>query len=65
MFYPGIKDFAGFECEFIERTRLRDGSWNITWNREGCPDEWAVSKNWWKSNGIITNMLYLKGFGKM
>ena len=27
------------------------------------PDEWAISKNWWKSQWIIKNLLYLKGFG--
>jgi hypothetical protein len=42
-----------------------DGSWNITWKWTAWPEEWAVSKNWWKSCVIILNLLYLKGFGRI
>ena len=64
VFYNSNKEIADFECEFIIKTQLPDGSWNITWNWADYPEEWAVSRNWWKSNGIITNLLYLKGFDK-
>lgn len=46
-------------------TQLDDGSWNITWSWSEYPEEWAISKNWWKSNGIILNLLYLKAFEKL
>jgi len=65
IFYINNKEIADFECDFIIKTQLDDGSWNITWNWADYPEEWAVSKNWWKSNGIITNLLYLKGFKKI
>ncbi|MEG2634670.1 MAG: hypothetical protein RSA97_08740 [Oscillospiraceae bacterium] len=59
IFYDDNKDMADFECEFIEKTQLPDGSWNIPWGWSDYPEQWAVSKNWWKSNGIILNLLYL------
>jgi len=65
IFYINNKEIADFECDFIIKTQLDDGSWNTTWNWADYPEEWAVSKNWWKSNGIITNLLYLKGFKKI
>lgn len=65
IFYIDNKEIADFECEFIIRTQLDDGSWNITWKWADYPEEWAISKTWWKSNNIITYMLYLKGFDKI
>lgn len=61
-YYEDNKEIADFECEFIANTQLEDGSWPIPWNWEDYPEEWAVSKNWWKSIVIIENLLYLKGF---
>jgi len=63
IFYAGNKEIADFECEHIIKTQLEDGFWNVPWGWAGYPEEWAVSKNWWKCNGAILNMLYLKGFG--
>lgn len=63
-YYPENKEIADFECEHILNTQLADGSWNIGWSWGGnYPDEWAISKNWWKGQWIIQNLLYLKGFG--
>lgn len=36
---------------------------NITWCWEDFPEEWAISKNWWKGQVIIEKLLYLKGLG--
>jgi len=65
VFYADNKDIADYECAFIERTQLNDGSWAIPWGWAEYPEEWAVSKNWWKSNGAILNMLYLRGMGRL
>lgn len=65
IFYLSNKAIADFECEFIAQTQLEDGSWNIPWKWSDYPEQWAISENWWKSNRIINNMLYLKGFGKL
>jgi hypothetical protein len=61
IFYPDSQEIADFECEFIQKTQLDDGSWSIPWEWGNDPEEWALSKNWWKANGILINMLYLKG----
>ena len=65
IFYAGNREIAEFECEHILETQLDDGSWNIPWSWAGYPEEWAISKNWWKANGILVNLLYLKGFGRL
>lgn len=65
VFYPANKEIADLECEFIVDTQLEDGSWQIPWQWDAYPGEWAISKNWWKSHVIITKLLYLKGFKKI
>ncbi|HHU61291.1 MAG TPA: hypothetical protein GXZ55_04935 [Natronincola sp.] len=65
IFYPDNEEIAEYECEYIIKAQLEDGSWDIPWRWNEYPDEWAISRNWWKSNGIIINMLYLRGFGKI
>jgi len=64
-FYADNKEMADYECEFIIKTQLEDGSWFIPWGWADYQEEWAVSKNWWKSDMIISNLLYLKGFNKI
>ena len=62
-YYLANKEIADYECEHIINTQLADGSWNIGWTWGGnYPEEWAISKNWWKGQRIIRNLLYLKGF---
>ena len=65
IFYINNEDIAEYECEYIIKTQLEDGSWDIPWKWKDFPQEWAVSKNWWKSGLIIANMLYLQGFEKL
>lgn len=65
IFYDDNKDISQYECEYIEDTQLEDGSWNIPWSWEKYPEQWAISKNWWKVNGIISNLMYLYGFNKL
>lgn len=43
--------------------QLEDGSWDVTWAWNAYPEEWAISKNWWKSDIIIKNCLYLQNIG--
>jgi hypothetical protein len=65
LFYDDNKDIADYECEYIVKSQLDDGSWAIPWGWNGYPEEWAISKNWWKGNGAILNILYLKGLGRL
>ncbi len=64
-FYAENREIAEYECGYIINTQLPDGSWDIPWHWDAFPDEWAISKNWWKGNGIIQNLLYLNGFGML
>ncbi|MCK5128249.1 MAG: hypothetical protein KAQ68_00240 [Clostridiales bacterium] len=65
VFYADNKEIADYECDFIIKTQLDDGSWNIYWGWNDYPEQWQVAKNWWKGNGTIVNMLYLKGMEKI
>lgn len=64
-FYPNNREAADYECGHIMNTQLEDGSWDIPWSWNDYPDEWAISKNWWKGQVIIENLLYLKGMGRI
>jgi hypothetical protein len=65
IFYADNRDIAEYECDTIERTQQRDGSWAVTWGWAEYPDEWAITKNWWKSQIAISNLLFLKGMGRL
>jgi hypothetical protein len=62
-FYKDNKEMADFECQYIMNFRNPEGVWDIHWEWSDYPEEWGVSKNWWKGNLVIQNMLYLKNFG--
>ena len=64
-YYLDNKEISDYQCEHIINTQLEDGSWGICWSWEDYPDEWAISKNWWKGQVIIENLLYLRGFGRI
>lgn len=59
-FYQENKAICDYECEFLAKTQEVDGNWAITWDWGAYPEEWSISKNWWKSDLIIKNMKYLK-----
>ena len=63
IFYADNKEIADYECEYITKSQQIDGSWSIPWGWNEYPEEWAVSKNWWKGNGAIINLLFLRGMG--
>lgn len=65
IFYADNKEIADYECEFIVKTQLSDGSWTIPWGWNDYPEQWNIAKNWWKSNGILVNMLYLENMRKL
>src|SRR5689334_17325949 len=62
IFYEDNVEISEYEASFIIHSLNDDGSWNITWNWGMYLEEWNISKNWWKANKSIINMLYLKGF---
>ena len=60
LFFEQNQDIALFESEFIRKTQLEDGTWNITWVWNDYLDEWAIAENWWKADVAIKNCLYLR-----
>lgn len=61
-FYLENKDICDFEYEFILKTQNDDGSWKVTWEWNDYLEQWAISKNWWKSDIIIKNIKYIREF---
>lgn len=61
-FYLELRELCAYECEFIRRQQQEDGTWAVTWNWSEYPEEWAVSKNWWKTDIILKNLKYLQAF---
>jgi hypothetical protein len=59
-FYMKNKEICDYECEFILNTQESDGTWGITWSWTDYPEQWNISKNWWKSDLIIKNVRYIK-----
>jgi len=52
-------------CTHLYESQRDDGTWDIPWNWNEYPDQWSISKNWWKAYGIIVNLLFLKQFGHL
>lgn len=59
-FYMDNKEICDYECEFMINTQESDGTWNITWSWTDYPEQWHISKNWWKADVIIKNIRYMK-----
>lgn len=63
-FYLENKEICDYECEFISNTQLSDGSWSITWKWDNYPEEWYISKNWWRSDWIIKYIKFIYSFSE-
>ena len=59
-FYRENEAICAYECEFLSKTQEADGTWAVTWGWADYPEEWSISKNWWKSDLILKNMKYLR-----
>ena len=64
-FYPDFKALAQAECEHIINSQLDDGSWAVNWAWSDYPEQWAVSRNWWKGSMAVDKMLFLKRMGHL
>ncbi len=62
-FYEGNQDISDYETDFIKSTRDQEGVWEVTWGWAAFPEQWAISKQWWKADIAIKNMLFLKNIG--
>ncbi len=61
IFYGDNMEIAEYETEFIISTINKEGAWDISWNWNSYPDEWPVSRLWWKAGQVLVNLRYLKG----
>ena len=59
-FYPGNEAICDAEAAFIRDTQADDGSWAVTWTWADDPEAWSISKNWWKADLIIRNLLFVQ-----
>lgn len=57
------RDLCRHEAEIIKGNQLSDGSYPVTWIWHNDYKEYEIAANWWKSDIIIRNMLYLQEFG--
>lgn len=63
MFYEDNKAIAAFECEFIQKTQLDDGSFQVNWQWWNDYKEFEAAKMIWKGVITLENMRYIRAFG--
>jgi hypothetical protein len=67
-YYPGNEDIVNKELDYLIDTRPENGVWDITWQWGAFPDEFSISKNWWKSDleiGATGKLKFLKSFNRL
>ena len=62
-FYKGNEAIVDREMRYIWSTRHTGGVWDISWQWEGYPREFAIAERWWQGYWAIRNLLLLKNFG--
>ena len=58
-------ELAKNEADIIITMQQPDGSYPITWQWYNDYKEFEISANWWKSDHIIKNLLFLRGMGRL
>ena len=64
VFYDRNREVAQYECAFVRKTQMSDGSYAVNWSWDDYPDAWAVSRNWWSAEITVNNMIYLNNMGQ-
>lgn len=65
LFYPGNEQAIEVELDYLLSKRNPQGIWDITWSWGAYEPEFAISRNWWKTNVAIENLLLLRNFGRL
>lgn len=65
IFYENNEEIVEYELDYIIKNRNSDGVWDIVWNWMDYREQWNISRNWWKSQLAIQNMLLLKAFNRI
>jgi len=60
-----LKELFAKELDTIENELLSEGYWEISWQWESYPEEFAISRNWWRADLAIKNLLLLKSFDRL
>ncbi|MGL4696416.1 hypothetical protein [Enterococcus larvae] len=61
-YYTILQEIAHKQYDFLLQTQNEDGTWDILWEWGSYPAEFAISRNWWKSQFIINYMKYIRNF---
>lgn len=62
IFYEENREIADYECAFIRKSQLEDGSFHVNWQWWNEYKEFAHSSMIWKCVIVLENMRYLKAF---
>lgn len=63
-FYEENKKLCDFECSFLSKTQESDGTWAVTWDWGCYPEQWYISKNWWKTDLILRNIKFYESLSQ-
>ena len=42
---------------YLSESMQPDGTWAIPWHWQEYPEQWAVTQNWWRAHGVISNLM--------
>lgn len=59
IFYEANRETVKYECEFIRKAQMPDGGYAVNWDWDGFPEDWPVSKNWWRAEIVVNHMIFL------
>ena len=68
-FYEDNKNIVEQELDYLIETKPEQGVWGITWSwyehNEKFPKEFAIAENWWKADGAIEKLKFLRNFNRI
>ena len=69
LFYEDNKVIVEQELDYLIETKPEHGVWGITWSwyehNEKYQKEFAISENWWKVDGAIEKLKFLRNFNRI
>ena len=68
-YYADNEGIVQAELDYLIDTRPVNGVWNISWhwhdNYAKYPEEFAISKNWWKADLVVDRIKFLRNFNRL
>ncbi len=59
------KKLLEVELDLLEKTLHPSGYWEINWTWSDFEEEFHISRNWWRADLTLKNLLLLKAFGRL